>query len=108
MIYGRHNTNCGAALGALIYAGEDNSGRWVYGSGLRDLKPDDFVMVLSVSSIVEGIDQTTETHIVDLFDDSFETPDDAAKAYGAALQEIQNIMECVDRAGAAVRSRAGL
>ena len=54
----------------------------------RSQAGNDFVMALSVSSIVEGIDQSTETHIVDLFDDSFETPDDAAKAYSAALQAV--------------------
>jgi hypothetical protein len=82
-------SDCGAALGALVYAGEDNPGRWVYGDELRNLKPDDFVCALSVSSIVEGVEQCTETHIVDLFDDKFETPEQANAAYGTAVEAVE-------------------
>jgi hypothetical protein len=83
-------TDCGAALGALIYVGEDNPGRWVYDDELRNLKPDDFVCALSVSSIVEGVEQCTETRIIDLFDDKFETSEQASAAYGAAVQAVED------------------
>jgi hypothetical protein len=83
-------TDCGASLGVLLYAGEDNPGKWVYGDELRNLKPDDFITALSVSSIVEGVDRTTETRIVDLFSDAFETPEMAAKAYETALQAVED------------------
>jgi hypothetical protein len=81
-------TDCGASIGVMVYAGEDNPGRWVYGENLRDIKPDDFVCALSVSSIVEGCDSGTSTHIVDLFNEAFETPEHAAQAYAAALDAI--------------------
>jgi hypothetical protein len=76
-------TDCGAALGVLVYPG-----RWVYGS-LHDVKPDDFICALSISSIVEGVEVCTSTHIVDLFDPAFETPDHAVAAYAAALAAVE-------------------
>jgi hypothetical protein len=83
-------TDCGASVGALVYRGEDNSGEWVYGQqALGELKPDDAIMALSVSSIVEGVDQETDTHVIDLFDEAFETPEMAAAAYGAALDAVE-------------------
>lgn len=82
-------TDCGASVGALLYAGEDNPGKWVYGDELRALKPDDFVTALSVSSIVEGVEQNTRTIIVDLFSEDYETPDQAADAWGAAVDAVE-------------------
>ena len=79
-------TGCGASVGALLYAGEDNPGKWVYGN---DLRTDEFITALSVSSIVEGVEQTTDTHIIDLFDDKFETTDHAVAAYGAAVDAVE-------------------
>jgi hypothetical protein len=82
-------TDCGASVSALLYAGEDNPGKWVYGDSLRELKADDFITALSVSSMIEGVDQATATIIIDLFDESFETADMAAAAYGAALDATE-------------------
>jgi hypothetical protein len=87
--YAYKYSDCGACLGVLLYAGEDNPGRWVYGDDIRKLT-DEFITALSVSSIVEGVEQTTDTHIVDLFDDKYETPEQCAKAYSAALQAVEN------------------
>jgi hypothetical protein len=83
-------TDCGAMLGALLYRGEDNPGQWVYGTDLRTIAPDEFITALSVSSIVEGVEQTTETHIIDLFDDAFESPEQCAQAYSSALQSVED------------------
>ena len=82
-------TDCGASLGALVYAGDDNPGNWVYGSDLRELPADAFICALSLSSIVEGVDQCTDTHIVDLFSENFANPAYALDAYQKALQAVE-------------------
>ncbi|SHG89180.1 hypothetical protein [Bradyrhizobium erythrophlei] len=81
-------TDCGASVGALLYAGEDNPGSWVWGEDLS--VEGSFFTALSVTSIVEGVDQTTTTHVIDLLDEKFETPKQAAEAYGAALIAVED------------------
>jgi hypothetical protein len=39
---------------------------------------------------VEGVERTTETRIVDLLSDAFETPEMAAKAYETAVQAVED------------------
>jgi len=86
--YAYKYTDCGASVGVLIHRGLDSE--WIYDSdALRNLKPDDFIMALSVNSIVEGVDEGTDSHIVDLFDEAFETPEMAADAYARALEEVE-------------------
>lgn len=87
--YAYKYTDCGASIGALLWRGEDNPGLWVYGSDLRNVNmSEEIVTALSVSSIVEGVDQETETHIVDLL--TIRGPKTAAKAYNAALDAVEH------------------
>jgi hypothetical protein len=79
-------TSCGAAVGALLWAGEDNPGTWIYGSDLRPIPAGRQVVCISVSSIVEGVEQTTKTHIVDLMK---LTPEKASVAYSDALEAVE-------------------
>ncbi len=77
-------TDCGAALSVTLDGGEE-----VYGGALRELPYDAPITAISVSSIVEGAEQTTEEHTVNLLDEAYETPAMAAAAYNAALEAVE-------------------
>jgi hypothetical protein len=92
-------TDCGAQAGILVEEtihaptssdpwAEAGGTRWVYAA--RDLPgswEDTSVLAVSVSSIVEGIDATTATHIVRVEDVNGETFDAAWNAAIAAVEE---------------------
>jgi len=90
------HTDCGAQAGLLVDEVSHAGGtRWVYDA--RDLPrswEDIHVLAVSVWSAVEGIDATTETHIVyakDVTDEDFyETLDAAVAAVEAEAAALWN------------------
>jgi hypothetical protein len=88
-------TDCGALVGVMVYH-EGDEGTWVFGSDIAKLKGDDgLICALSVSSIVEGVEQCTETYAIDLFDERFATPADAVKAFAACVAEVEKEAQAI-------------
>ncbi len=92
-------TACGVTVGALVeYEEEIEDGfgsyaqtkqRWVYCDDLRDFGTWDdlnhLVLALSVSSIVEGVDETTETHEIS----TQQEPETLRKEFDAAVKQTE-------------------
>lgn len=86
-------TSCGAAIGALV---EDSfGGEWQYRpTELYDISAAYPVLKLSVMSIIEGVEQTTDVHIVDFtkeYEDEKAVVATWIKAVAAVEQEADQI-----------------
>lgn len=71
-------TDCGPTVGVLVHG----SDKPVYCDDLRKVKCDDPVVQVYVSSIVEGSEAVTETHVIDM------TIPGALERFWAALESV--------------------
>ncbi len=72
-------SDCGVSVG-VVFAGPDQT---IYCDRLYDFGPEEWPIEVHISSIVEGVDQETETIVVDLL------PDNPMDRIYAACDEIE-------------------